>query len=66
MSVLHRRKSGNNTPCPLPLFNWADRREREALSFSETRIARRFRLSPRRARLIAELAGLYPEARHER
>jgi len=42
----------------ITLFAWADARERVTLSFPAHALARRFNLTPRRAALIAELAGL--------
>lgn len=52
-----RTKSCRNVQQP-PLFAWADARERMAYSLSAIVLSRRFGLSPQRARLIAELAGL--------
>ena len=40
------------------LFDWAEKRERENLPLPARRIANNFGLSPRRAVLVAQLAGL--------
>lgn len=44
----------------LTLFAWADAREHLAMPFPARALSRRFNLTPRRAALIAELAGLGP------
>ena len=43
---------------PLPLFAWADSREHITIPLPARVLATRFGLSPRRAALVAELAGL--------
>jgi len=42
----------------ITLFAWADARERVVLPFPARVLANRFGLSPLRAALVAELAGL--------
>lgn len=51
----HQCKSG-----VLPLFEWADKRERDLLPPPVRRLAVRFNLSPSYARVLAEHAGFHP------
>ena len=51
-----RRKSQSRNP-DLPLFVWADQRDRQNLPLAVIVLARRYGLPPQRARLISELAG---------
>jgi len=53
-----RTRCGVRKNAALPLFVWADAREHSAYSLPAIVLARRFSLSPQRARLVAELAGL--------
>jgi hypothetical protein len=55
-SVHHRRKRRNASPPTL--FEWADSREFITLPFPARVLADRFGLTPQRAVLVAELAGL--------
>lgn len=57
MSNLHRRIAAGN-PAALPLFVWAEARERRpSVPFAAAWLQRRHPLSPRRALVLAELAG---------
>lgn len=60
-----RRVHAHRKPSPLPLFSWADKIERAQLPLSARHILRRYNLSPSHARLVAELAGLQVEVRHD-
>ena len=58
MGNLHRRVRPSN-PAALPLFAWAEVRERRpSVPFAAAWLQRRHPLSPRRALVLAELAGL--------
>ena len=59
---IHKLACKNSFP-PLPLFDWADRRERASLPMLAHRISRRFKISPSYAKAVAELAGFALEAR---
>ena len=57
MGNLHRRAMPSN-PAALPLFVWAEARERRpSVPFAAAWLQRRHPLSPRRALVLAELAG---------
>jgi hypothetical protein len=61
MSNLHRRVAPSN-PAGLPLFTWAEARERRpSVPFPASWLRRRHPLSPRRALVLAELAGFNVE-----
>jgi len=61
MKVIPRARWRN--PLPLPLFEWADSRPQQSLPYAALKLARRYRLNPLRAHLIAELAGFNLEGR---
>lgn len=50
-------------PQPLPLFVWADTHPELVLPLAVYRVARKYRLNPVRARLVAELLGYPMEGR---
>lgn len=50
------RRTGQNEIC-LPLFLWADRRERNHLPLPARKLAARFGLTPDHARVVAMHAG---------
>lgn len=54
MKIVNRPPSGNMLP---DLFSWALQQSSPPLSLPARRLAARFGLTPRRAELIAELAG---------
>lgn len=56
------RRVGHHECC-LPLFNWADRHERNHLPRPARIIAARYGLSPDHARIVARLAGFSADRR---